>query len=189
MTKFDEKKEELQKLTGEAETSINDLKEKTGPLKKIDVMLARSKNAGNAIITIEREKIKSETNIALTSLKLGEATIRSALVANAMPQIGAITTQVNMRTTAVDQQLTNGCAAQTYTHVSNRDANVKTVKSLQSDGKINAEEAEAIISFLMNDAAEDIRASRKRMLQAKEAVSALHEFALTGIAKAKDLIN
>jgi len=188
MSKF-ESSQELQKLTGDAENSIANLRDKTGPLKRLDVMFAGSKNAGNALIKIENEKIKSETNIALTSLKLGEATIRSALVANAMPQIGAITTQVNGRTAAVDQALTNGCAAENFTHVSNRDSNIKTMKSLQAEGKITAEEADVIVSFAMQDAAEDIRASRMRMQSAKEAVAVLHSFALNGIAKAKDLIN
>lgn len=188
MTKLDEKSEQLHKLTGDVET-INDLKEKTGPIKTIDVFLARSKNAGNAIITIEKEKIKSETNIALTALKLGEASIRSAMVAESMPRIGALAVAVNGRTAAVDEALTNGCAAENFTHLSNRDSNIKSVKSLQAAGKITAEETDIIISFVTQDAAEDIQASRVRMAQAKEAVSTLHQFALTGIAKAKDLIN
>ena len=166
--------------------NLSSLREKTGFLRRLDVKLATSKAAGKALKTIEEEKVKAEANIALTSLKLAESAIRASMVGNAMPQIGALTTRVNAATTAVDQALTNASAAETFTHLSNRASNLNLARELHQNGKITEEEANVVISFAHADAAEDIQRSRKRMGDAKEAVQSLHEFALKGIAEAKN---
>jgi len=165
---------------------LSSLREKTGILKRLDVKWATSKAAAKALKAVEEEKVRAEANIALTSLKLAESAVRAALVGNAMPQIGSLTTRVNAATTAVDQALTNASAAETYTHLSNRDANINLAQELQKTGKISEEEADVVISFARADAAEDIQRSRQRMSEAKEAVAGLHEFALKGIADAKN---
>jgi hypothetical protein len=43
-----------------------------------------------------------------------------------------------------------------------------------------------VISFIQADATEDIKRSRQRTEEAKEAVAGLHQFALQGIAEAKN---
>ncbi len=165
---------------------LSTLRQKTGFLKRMDVAWATSHAAGEGLKTVQVEQVKAETNIALTGLKLAEAAIRTSMVANAMPAIGALTTRVNAATTSVDQSLTNGVMAEACTHLSNRAANIGLANELRNAGKITQEEAEVVISFAQADAALDIQRSRQRMADAKGAVAGLHEFALKGIAEAKN---
>ena len=169
-------------------TELASLRQKTGMFRQFGVSLAKSKAASEALKTIELEHVRAEANIALTGLKLSEVSIRSSMIGNFMPSIGALTTRLNAATTAVDQALTNGAAAEVYTHLSNRAANNKMTNELHSSGKISKDEAEVLNSFAQADATDDIESSRRRMTEAKEAVSSLHSFALKGIADAKDRI-
>jgi hypothetical protein len=168
---------------------LSTLRSQTGFLKKIGVDLATSDAAGEGLKKVLIEQVNAETNIALTGLKLTEAAIRTSMVANAMPQIGALTTRVNAATTSVDQALTNGSAAETFTHLTNRAANIGLANELRGANKITQDEAEVIVSFAEADAAEDIKRSRERMGEAKEAVAGLHQFALKGIADAKNRLS
>lgn len=168
---------------------LSALRQKTGIFKRLDVALATSHAAGEALKKVQVEQIRAEANIAMTSLKLTEAAIRASLVGNAMPQIGALATRVNAATTSVDQALTNGNAAETFTHLSNRQANINLANELHNNNKITKDEADVVISFAQADAAEDIKRSRERMAEAKEAVAGLHQFALNGIADAKNRLS
>lgn len=176
-------------ISVETSGDLSALREQTGFLKKLAVNRAVSLAAGEGWQKIRLAQVNAETNIALTGVSLAEAAIRTSLVANAMPQIGALTTRVNAATTAVDEALTNGSAAETYTHLSNRAANIGLANELRSANKITQEEADVVISFAQADAAEDIKRSRERMSEAKEAVAGLHEFALKGIAEAKNRLS
>lgn len=170
----------------EDDTDLSAISEKTGWLEKRRVNKQTSKVAGKALQMLQEERVKSEANIALTSLKLSESAVRASLVGNAMPAIGALTIRVDAATTAVDQALTNSAMAETYTHLSNRAANINLARQLHAADKITADEADVVISFAQKDAKDDIERSRERMAQAKEAVAGLHEFAMKGIAAAKD---
>lgn len=165
---------------------LTSLRDKAGWFGGIGADYKTGKAAANALVMVQAEMVRAEANIALTSLKLAEAAIRTSMVANAMPKIGALTTRVNAATTAVDQALTNGATAEAYTHLSNRAANIRLALELRDTGKATQEEAEVVISFAQADAAKDIERTRQRMAEAKDAVSGLHEFALKGIAAAKD---
>lgn len=165
---------------------VSALRAKTGMLQKLNVALATSKAAGQSLIKVSEEQIQAEANIAITSLKLAEASIRASLVGSAMPQIGALTTRVNAATASVDQALTNGAAGEVYTHFSNRAANLTLFDELLKEGKITPQEAEILISFANADAAEDINRSRLRKDEAKEAVAALSGFAIAGIEASKN---
>jgi hypothetical protein len=145
----------------------------------------RRANVDNLIRT-ETALAVSRANVAVTALSLAEAQIRSQLVAAALPAIGALTTQLNSSAAAVDQALTNGSAAEIYTHMSNRAANVGFGNDLLASGKISAEERDAIVSYTEADACDDIQRSRERGKQAKAAVMALHGCALEGVENAKD---
>jgi len=175
-------------LTTLDDASLAKLREKTGLVQRLGVARATSKVAGEALKGLEAAKVGAEANIALTALKLSETAIRSSMVASAMPAIGALTTNVNAATTAVDQALTNSSMAEVFTHMNNRATNLALKNTLLAAGKITEEEAEVLAHFAQMDAVEDIQASRRRMQEAKEAVAALHEFALEGIAAAKDLL-
>ena len=187
------KKEVKQGISSGSEMSLahrgrdlSSLREKTGIFKKLDVAIATSRAAGEALKRVQIEQIHAEANIALTALKLSEGAIRTSMVASAMPAFGALTVKVNAATTCVDQALSNSVMAETCTHLTNRASNVALARELHAGGKINSEETDVVISFAQSDTATDIERSRKRMADAKEAVAGLHEFALRGIADAKD---
>jgi hypothetical protein len=167
---------------------LSELREKTGLVSRFKADRAANKARGEALKIVEIEKVHAKANIALTAIKLAEASIRASLVGNAMPQIGALTTRVNAATAAVNQALTNGAAAEVYTHIRNRASNIDLANELYADGKIDKEEAEVLISFAKADAIADIESSRRQEAEAKEAVSALHSHALKGIAESKDRI-
>lgn len=175
---------QIPRLFGNSENSR--LQQHVGPMERLKASLATSKVAGEALRGLRAEQVKAQANVELTSLKLTEALIRSTLVGDAMPAIGALTTRVNAATTAVDQALTNGATAETYTHMDNRAGNFKLAHELLAAGKITEEELEVLVNFAQADAVEDIQRSRTRTQAAKEAVASLHEFALKGIAEAKE---
>ena len=161
------------------------LKAKTGLVQRLGAAIATSRAAGDALRRVETERIRVESMIALTGLKLAEAKIKTALVSAAMPQIGALAMNLNSATMAVDEGLTNGAAAEVISHIQNRAANSAFVTELQNGGTVTDEEAATLRSFTDNDAAIDIENSRLRMAQAKDAVRTLHAYALTSIAKTK----
>jgi len=164
------------------------LREKLGVLSRVKVRLATSRAAADAVKHIEQQRVSAYVNIAITSIKLAEVAIRASLVGNAMPAIGALATRVNEATTAVDQSITNSAAAQVYSHMENRQQNLKLVEELLQEGKVSVDEGEVLKNFALADACEDIEGSRRRKAEAKAAVACLHSFALRGIAEAKDKI-
>jgi hypothetical protein len=165
---------------------ITKLKENTSLLGKFKAGGAISRANADGWLRAETALANARANVAITAVNISEAQIRSALVAGAMPSIGALTTQLNAATAAVDQSLSNAAAGEVYTHISNRAANVGFANDLLSTGKVNAEERDVIVSFSQADASDDILRSRERMKQAKTAVNALHGCALEGIERAKE---
>jgi hypothetical protein len=123
--------------------------------------------------------------IARTALALAEVKIKSAMVASAMPEIGALAVTLNSRTTAVDQALTNGAAAEVVTHIENRAENLALSRELREQNKISEDEAATIDAFANSDAVTDIERSRLREEQAKQVVQHLHGLALGSISKVK----
>jgi hypothetical protein len=140
---------------------------------------------GEGWARVGKAKANARANIALTSLHTAEAKIRSAIVGAAMPQIGALSARLNAATAAVDQALSSGAAAEAYTHLSSRAANVAFASELAGAGKITAEERDLLCQFALEDANQDILRTRERMNKAKAAVDALHACALEGIERAK----
>jgi hypothetical protein len=110
------------------------------------------------------------------------------MVANTMPQIGALTTRLNANTAAVNQALTNGGLGETATHMNNRSENIKLFSELKREGKIDDEEEQVLISFAKADACQDIQRTRQRTEEARNAVDALHASALAGIAQSQDIV-
>lgn len=173
-------------LTSITGNDTSKLRLQTGLLKKLDVAIHTSKAAGNALKEVEGAKVVAQTNIELAAIHLAETTIVTSMVANAMSTIGTLITQVNSAMTAVDQALTNGAMAQVVTHMENRSLNLTQVGQLLAEHKITDEEVEALMSFCQVDAVEDIRRSRQRTADAKQALTNLHDATLLGIISAKD---
>ncbi|HAE43432.1 MAG TPA: hypothetical protein DCG34_11050 [Clostridiales bacterium] len=164
------------------------LAEQTGYFKKIQVKMEGSKAAGEALKRITLAKVEGEAEIALTAINITVATIKTAMVANAMPQIGSLATRLNSSTAAVNQALTNGGLAEVATHMNNREANKKLFIDLNKEGKISLEEQEILSSFAEADAASDIVRSRARTEEARNTVDALHGCALSGITSSQEIL-
>lgn len=145
-----------------------------------------SREAGHSLADLKTQRILAETRIATTGLKIAEAQIKTALVSGSMMQIGALTTDLNAKTAAVEQRLTTASQGEIIAHLQNRAASVSAIRSMEQDGRIASDEASALVSYAEADAVEDIHRSRERTRKAKEAVETLHGFALQGIATAKD---
>jgi hypothetical protein len=147
-----------------------------------------SRQAGYSLAEIKTARIQTNERIATTVLKIAEAQIKTALVSGSIMQIGALTMDLNNKTTAVEQRLTTGSQGELISHLQNRAASVAAIAQLEQNGQISAQEAAALISFAEADTVEDINRSRERTCKAKQAVEALHGFALDGIARAKDSV-
>ncbi len=168
---------------------LKTLKERSGPLKQFLVRRATSRAAGNALTRLEVMKIEGEEDIARTGISLAVAKIKTAMLSNAMPEIGALTTRLNAATTAVDQALTNGGLAEMSMHMNNRAANKKLFGDLKAEGKITGEEKSVLDSFAEEEAVKDIERTRNRNEDAKAAVATLHSYGLTGVVSSKEYIN
>jgi hypothetical protein len=149
---------------------------------------AASRQAGYSLADLKTQRILAEQRIANTALKIAEVQIKSALVAGSMARIGALAADLNQKTAAVEERLTTGNHAELVAHCENRAASVASFKSLEQQGRISPEEATALTSFAQGDLVDDINRSRDRTNKAKEALGALHGFALDGIARAKDSV-
>jgi hypothetical protein len=150
---------------------------------------AASRQAGYSLAELKTAGIQAEHRIANTALKIAEVKIRCALVSGSLLQIGALTVDLNQKTAAVEERLTTGSHAEVIAHLENRAASVCSFKALEGEGRISSEEATVLASFAQVDAVDDINRSRERTRKAKEALGALHGFALDGIARAKDSVS
>lgn len=164
------------------------LQEKTGIVSRMRTKLATSRAAGEALRNIERERIREQQSVELTAIKVAGAAIRAAIVGNAMPMLGALTTRLNAATASVDQALTNGNCAEIATHMFNRSCNVATIGELHRDGKITGEESDAMKSFAHADAYEDVERSRQREAAAKQAVATIHDCALKNLTETQRIL-
>lgn len=149
---------------------------------------AASRQAGHSLAELKTARILAEQRIANTALKIAEVQIKCALVSGSMMRIGALTADLNQKTAAVEERLTTGGHAELIAHCENRAASVNSFKGLEQQGRISSEESDAMTSFAQADLVDDINRSRERTRKAKEAVGALHGFALDGIARAKDSV-
>lgn len=142
--------------------------------------------ASDALTEIRKTQINALKDVQKTGIALATATIKAAMVAEAMPALGTLTTRLNMATGSVDQALTNSAAVETYTHFTNRQQNLDMVASLLAAGKMTAEEAELINEQVRADSYTDINRTRARQEMAKETVAAIHSFGVAHIQNAKD---
>lgn len=146
---------------------------------------AASKVAADGLKQLRERKVQSLTNLGVQAINLAETALSAAQLANALPAIGALSTQANAATAAVDQSLTNASVAEFYTHMSNRSNNMMLTQDLLQAGKITTEEATILNEMASEAAINDIQRSRERMLMAKDTVASLHEHAIKQIHLAK----
>ena len=164
------------------------LKENTGTLRRIVAGSEVSRANADAWTRVEKVRADARANIAVTALTVAQAQIRAAVVGGAMPQLGALAVHLNGAIAVVDESLTSSGAAEASAHMSNRAATVAFADQLLHACKITAEEHATILRFADSDASDDIARSRERMKRAKGALDGLHETALEGIQRSKNLI-
>jgi hypothetical protein len=161
-------------------------KEKTllaqiGFFKKRELKSAASHVAFEGLVAINDAKIKGETQIALIAEELARKEFITTMVSNAMINLGALTTQLNLNTAAVDQAITNGILSESATHVNNRDGNKQLFFALKSQGKITPEEYEQFCRLAESGAIGDIERSMARGDAARNVVETIHSLALKGM--------
>ena len=165
---------------------LRSLSSKTGPITRLKNYLAASTAAGEAVKGLHLEQVAAESRIAFTSLRLAETRVRTALVAVAMPQIGALTVQLNAATSAVDLALTNTSMAATLSVLHARTQSRAAIDALTRAGNLSPEEHETLNQLSDADATRDIASARARVADAKTAVEGLHAFAQQTVSAAKE---
>ena len=171
--------------TGAAGASLVNLQAKSGPIQRLVTGIATSGEAGRAARELEATRVAAEVSIGKIAIAVAATKIKTALVARNMPAIGALAAAVGSATAAVDMSLTNGAAANAAAHIANRHRNLSVLEDLKATGKMDEAEAEVLRGHLESDLADDIGSSRRRMTQAKTAVSILHDHALSHIEAAR----
>lgn len=168
--------------------STSSLRAKTGFWDQRAANKEISRTAKEAQILAEKVKAEEEASISILATKLTGAAIRSSMAAKAMPTIGALTASLNAAVSSVDQSLTQGVAAEVYTHINNRNTSVNLFQGLANEGQLTQKELTVLLNFAQEDFEMDVMRSRQRTFESKEAVAALHTCGLSGISKAKDIL-
>lgn len=172
--------------TPTADRELSSLRERASLIQRFKADRAASHAAGSALKMVQTEQVNSQANIALTTLKLAEAKIRTSLVADSMKVIGAVTVRLNTVTKAVDQALQGTAHVGMFATMVARQESRTLFEDLQRTGAISAEERGVLCGLVEQDAADDIQRLRARTAEAKRAIDGLHSFAQQGIAEAKD---
>jgi hypothetical protein len=157
------------------------LETRTGTIQSIATNVSESIAAGKASRRINRARIAAAERIERTAINLVEERLRRTLVAASMTEIGALTVDLHARTTAVQQSLTNGLAADVGSHLVNRNENVAVADDLLARGQISEEEHALYVGLIQADLHYDIKDSHARARSGKKAAGRLHESALKGI--------
>jgi hypothetical protein len=110
----------------------------------------------------------------------------TALTAAATTQIGALLLDLNARTAAVQLRLTSASSGELTAHLQNRKETVAAIKEMTSDGDVTADESAVLIALAASNATDDIERSLRRSVRTKEAVDALYDVALGGVAGPKN---
>ena len=172
--------------TPSAGREISAMRDRTGFIQRFKADQSASRAAGGALKLLQVEQVNSEANIALTTLKLAEVKLRTALVADSMNLIGATTVRLGTATAAVDQALTSSSHAAMFAAFTLRRQSLGLFTDLQRQGHLSGDECALMAGLVEQDAAEDMYRVRSRMADAKQAIGGLHAFAQQGIADAKD---
>ena len=173
---------------GQTNSQTAQLEKQAGMLGRFSASRAVQKSAASALQELRQHEINAAKDIRKTAINLATSTVKAAMVAEAMPALGTLTTQLNMATGNVDQALTNGAAVETYTHFTNRQQNLDLIASLRTEGKITEEEAQVLKDQIQSDSYTDIHRTRDRTAAAKETVAAIHSYGVASIQHAKDAL-
>jgi hypothetical protein len=171
-------RDEEPKVTGR---DLVPLEQQTGTIQNIATAVDQSIHAGRSRRRTNRARIAAAERTEIMAVTLIEERLRRALVADAMSEIGALTVDLQARTTAVQQSLTNSSAAEVGSHFMNRNDNVALADDLHARGVITAEEHALYLEMIGEDLVYDISDTRARVLKGKKAAGRLHEGALRGI--------
>lgn len=164
------------------------LEKKAGALGRWQAGWELRGQAKDALVQIHQDRIDALADVQRTAIALAKASIKSGMVAEAMPALGTLTNQLNMATGAVDQALTTSANVETVMHLNNRKQNLDLIDSLKQQGKITTEEAQLLADQIHADCYNDMARTSDRKDKAKDTVAAVHAFGVTHIERAKDLL-
>ncbi|MCK1471182.1 MULTISPECIES: hypothetical protein [unclassified Bradyrhizobium] len=169
-------------------TSLRPIEQQAGLIDRWRAGREAGRQAGRSLADLRTEQVLAQARVGFTALKLAEAQIKSALVSSSLVAIGALTLDLGRKTAAIDARLTTSGQGEVVAHMQNRAASASDIKGLEQNGRISADEANALMSFAQADAINDINRTRDRMQKAKDVIGTLHGLALDGITRAKDSI-
>lgn len=167
-------------------TAFSTLAKQAGVLNRYRAERAASREAAKHFTGLRTTSIQAEARIATASLKTAETQIMTALTAAATTQIGALLLDLNARTAAVQLRLTSASSGELTAHLQNRKETVAAIKEMTSDGDVTADESAVLIALAASNATDDIERSLRRSVRTKEAVDALYDVALGGVAGRKN---
>jgi hypothetical protein len=166
-------------------TDLDALRGKAGFFGRLGAALAVSHEARKEIADVDVARVREQGAIARTALAAAGVQIKSALLANEVPKIGALLVTLNGRVDAVRQSFTNSAQAGFASHSRNRTNNVAISNELLQQGVLAAEEAAAMQKLANDAAADDIEASLEAMSDNKQVLDHLRDLALRPLRGAK----
>lgn len=162
-------------------TNLRAVEERVGFLGRMKVNHNVSKEAARALIDVHTERVQADARVAKAHIAIVETIVTSALAADGMASIGALTVDLAAKTAVVQANLTSGAGAERIMHVTNRTATLQAINTRLANGTLLAEEAAALTSMANADTYSDIERTNRRTERSKDAVEVLHDFALGGL--------
>ncbi|HRW65324.1 MAG TPA: hypothetical protein P5032_06180 [Candidatus Competibacter sp.] len=170
------------------EKEIVELRKRAGFLGRWEANKQLKERAQDALVDAEGRLLRSKANTAITAMTVVEAAIRAGMVAKAMPQIGALATNLKTATATVQQQLSTAFVAELMANQKNATDCKNVVMEQFNESLISSESANELVSAIQCLLQYDMEQAMKATSMAKEAVQSLFECGINGIASAKDQI-
>lgn len=169
-----------------ASSHVAVLSSKTNGLTKAFVKLAESREAGGALRELQRQEIAAAARVATTAIAIAETQTHKALLAAAMPSVGALATTLVVATQQVESVLTNTAQAGAQAIVANRSATRESLYSCFDGGHLSVEERDALLAQADADHAGDLARLRSRIESTRGVIDGLWRHASQHLASAPE---
>lgn len=131
----------------------SDMRENLGLLAKWKVVRAERDAKADAAVTLTREAVNTSLDVARTQLQIDATELKCALVARAVPVLGAIAVELQSRSKQVADQLTALELDGMLDQVEIRHAYAQKINCMLTAGALSPEEAEDARAYIAAAAA------------------------------------
>lgn len=169
----------------EDRADLANLESRAGVLGRFGAGMKTKSAAADALADIRVAQVRAQRDVALAAITTAKASLQAAIVAEAQPALGTLIARLNSATSCVRATLTTGAAIETQAHFANRAENLAMFRTLLAEGKMTAEEAEAITAQIDADTYADIAATKDREGKAKATIECIYSHGLARIERAK----